>query len=1273
MPTVRKTQIPPPESEDEFEDLCRDVAEELWNDSSTYRVGTRGQRQSGVDILSPAAKKDGTVKVIGIQCKKKKALTRQKLTKKDVDGSLQDAEGFSPKLDEFIIATTSSRDATIQGYCGQINHDRTKEKKFSITVWFWEDIEKLLREECNKTYVVYVTSIIPQEGIDSLTTDTVKEALQIAEELARNNYTEQAEGALSTLKSKIQKITDKEVHAIAKRIEILVLLRKEQNKQATSRIRELIAENPNDIDAWVMLNDRYVENEDYEECEKITKKINDINPDHPLSKIANLLLELHTDKDIEIRDVEPPGRNNREKSITFLVYHLYAHQKGNKDLRDKYLRKHAELLPNSPKPICYKIIYSSLDLIKDIENLTLEKIESTFRFISEQEREINIKHPISLSDEINIILEKLRLHVLKLQRFAPRHQIPPDLRESAITKLSQSYFNSLTARRLARLLGLILLEKVELDIIVEYLKTAETPLNREVAYLLISQAFLNDETLRYAIDICNQLALDEQMDYIEGIKKEDLKAVLDKLDGLSGQALFSAVSSIPQGSFTLSVMNEVLPKITDEETRASLTGMKMFLTIQQAGDDAAHKIRNEINIKEEGFYLSERISHFAASLGLWDIEAEALNRALEFTIPDEDRVQITAQLITALFRMVDFTGVLEHKDYVLKNFDKLSEHNQKVVLQVIIVSLLKLNDSERALELITKFFTTVREHFQFSYLKAEAEIAQKNYACALSTILEGLRIQPNVTREMLRACYVFLVEISNAESIKNENENVVGDGSYVKISDITTWFYIGDKKPIDATKLEISDDRYAAIFAQNLNQEIEWPPDKFQRRRKKRTIESIRAEPVYVYVRASELIKQLAEEGTAGIQAFNIEQGGGLENIKQFWQEKERSKDAFFETYKNNPIPFAFLVYHEGSIGDAIIKILTEQQGFIHINNGSREVCAEQLKRALGVLGGSPAIIDATSLLSLIEAELIEPICENITQIHYTPSVVNYIREYASRFAQSQYQVGRIAFSKNFEPMHLPYDHQKELRTKNYLLRALELFEKHAKKETDKIISSKELTLEKKLPTYITDPYAAARSRGYSIISEDYYYSDGIKVLTKQDQAQPISSLALVEALYQERKIKWDQYLNYVDHQLSNRCRLVPISARLMLHAVFGDSKSGLVIFQPTNIRKLHLSLSLSEQYGVSAKIAIMIMSEFLEMIIKDDTIEWEMFRNLLSEFLVQGLKGRDKNFGNWLLLMCKQRIESQGLIIPPANREKKFKILESQLQDYFYVYNPLY
>ena len=68
MPTIAHSDIPPPRSWDEFEDLVRDLYAREWGDPHTQRHGRTGQPQQGVDVYGQPRALGG--QYAGIQCKR---------------------------------------------------------------------------------------------------------------------------------------------------------------------------------------------------------------------------------------------------------------------------------------------------------------------------------------------------------------------------------------------------------------------------------------------------------------------------------------------------------------------------------------------------------------------------------------------------------------------------------------------------------------------------------------------------------------------------------------------------------------------------------------------------------------------------------------------------------------------------------------------------------------------------------------------------------------------------------------------------------------------------------------------------------------------------------------------------------------------------------------------------------------------------------------------------------------------------------------------------
>lgn len=127
-----------------FEHLCRD----LWkNNSLNNQVqlnGRPGQTQDGVDVFG-RYKESG--KWFGIQCKVRK--DDNLLTKSDIQKEIAKALNFNPELCEYIICTTLSRNVKIQNVIRELNDELFKEKKFDLSILFWDDMQELLKSENN--------------------------------------------------------------------------------------------------------------------------------------------------------------------------------------------------------------------------------------------------------------------------------------------------------------------------------------------------------------------------------------------------------------------------------------------------------------------------------------------------------------------------------------------------------------------------------------------------------------------------------------------------------------------------------------------------------------------------------------------------------------------------------------------------------------------------------------------------------------------------------------------------------------------------------------------------------------------------------------------------------------------------------------------------------------------------------------------------------------------------------------------------------------------
>jgi hypothetical protein len=144
MPTPSTSSLPPTKDWDEFENIVRDIYRRKWNDDHIQRYGRQGQSQHGIDIYGT---KNDSNSYIAIQCK---CFDKKNLNEQIIRSDVLKAESFLPKINEYLIATTQSRDKKIQDFVRNLNEQRKSENKFTVHVIFWDDIKEDLVSTSNR-------------------------------------------------------------------------------------------------------------------------------------------------------------------------------------------------------------------------------------------------------------------------------------------------------------------------------------------------------------------------------------------------------------------------------------------------------------------------------------------------------------------------------------------------------------------------------------------------------------------------------------------------------------------------------------------------------------------------------------------------------------------------------------------------------------------------------------------------------------------------------------------------------------------------------------------------------------------------------------------------------------------------------------------------------------------------------------------------------------------------------------------------------------------
>jgi tetratricopeptide (TPR) repeat protein len=138
MADFSTSQIHPPTDWAAFQNLCRDLWADLWNDPNAKVYGRQGQKQDGIDVIGH---RNGIGPAVAVQCKVKDQRLRRTIKTQEIDDWLLEADEGGLALGDLTIATTAARDSSITRYLESLRAARASAGKCPVTISFWDDIQ----------------------------------------------------------------------------------------------------------------------------------------------------------------------------------------------------------------------------------------------------------------------------------------------------------------------------------------------------------------------------------------------------------------------------------------------------------------------------------------------------------------------------------------------------------------------------------------------------------------------------------------------------------------------------------------------------------------------------------------------------------------------------------------------------------------------------------------------------------------------------------------------------------------------------------------------------------------------------------------------------------------------------------------------------------------------------------------------------------------------------------------------------------------------------
>ena len=132
--------INPPLSEVVFEELCLEILKKHWSRPGLERFAKKGEKQYGVDIFDTL----GESPQYAAQCKLKEQ--GKSLEPAEIRAEVEKAKTFPSKLDHWAILTTGKVSGEAQLTIQAINQEHRAAGFFTVELWTWEKISKLIRQ-----------------------------------------------------------------------------------------------------------------------------------------------------------------------------------------------------------------------------------------------------------------------------------------------------------------------------------------------------------------------------------------------------------------------------------------------------------------------------------------------------------------------------------------------------------------------------------------------------------------------------------------------------------------------------------------------------------------------------------------------------------------------------------------------------------------------------------------------------------------------------------------------------------------------------------------------------------------------------------------------------------------------------------------------------------------------------------------------------------------------------------------------------------------------
>ena len=819
-----------------------------------------------------------------------------------------------------------------------------------------------------------------------ISTHLMEGILSCCKDLLQKNYIDQAALLLDQSEILLGEYSTDILTSEYESIRAKLLWKQEKIPDAKTKYRDIIDAyaKPDDIFDYIELCDSAPASSD--QISTYKDRIENTHQNHPRLELSKLFAQYKRQENLS-GDIQENFEKNNDVWLNARFCNAYAllyDLERSFDKRDQFISKWETILPDSPRPIFFQIIFLNMDLrrtgvrSKDQVQDHLEKIAQLENRMASED-----KYPLALSDRMSLILEKINLYCIISKFSVDEPNEFPTLRDDLFELIKQSYFDNHVNHITTVLLSSLLIDSHQWHALVDTITASDVSPSNELTNLIYTQAIRLKVQGSQISMVLDSLQRQDLIEIHHALLDSNWIALARHLDKNEIDFVFFVIQSINDPKATLKILQHV-------EFPNELTAEKKYLEIDALVRENRHseavKIAEELELSELNIQFLNLINHAANLSNHSKLIIQTGELILTHDTPKDYSAGLCGKIAIAYATLGDDSRAYHFAKKSLENIDALGIKNTISLIVLSTTALINMNRTADAVQLAQRYTQYVQEEpglglfFADIYLKTNVA---GDTLKALECVIETFRNSKADTDRLFLNAFMILNELGHRKVIELKNESTVDDSLFLKIDGIpNTWFFIGEESyAFDATAIGKTDGRYFALKGKSIGEEIDWPADKFSSTKSAKKITHIVSPAAYLNERAHEAMQSMVSQGNEGVWSVEIltEQGSiNKDNLLNFFEETFGGQKDVFNQYCETGLPFSLLCRSERSIENAIGRICSEHKGFIKCNNGTMQNIQTQYKTADAILDGSSFFIDSLAALMLGEADLLGRIIDRL-------------------------------------------------------------------------------------------------------------------------------------------------------------------------------------------------------------------------------------------------------------------------------------------------------